>query len=168
VVKSLPKINSISKDDAVATNLIDEYERSELVRKLSARFAATAPIGYIEIAVGEAYSAFFLYKGGQESKAYVYTTAKNKILNEIRYQEKFTKLSSINLGPRSSKEDDSTDTEVFEKELLNILTDKQKEVVKLHFIEGYSFKVIAVKLGISTNSVKDRIKNARKALKKRK
>lgn len=161
-------------------------ERKDLEKLLASQFARYGLDDFIQIAVGEAITALGLeeektkevFSHGKR-KAFVYKTAKNKILNEIRRDGKFEhyERSSFAGGRRELEENAMTlsilSDDGFElrelnrlevEKALNKLSSKRREAIELHYLKGCSVEEIAERLNISVNSVKDRIKFGLKQL----
>ncbi len=146
---------------------------------LNQRFPDRGSDGYAKIALGEAITGLHekeLKLGSALSaaarKSFIYKTSKNKILNEIRRKKK---LASIDA--------ESSDLEIIElletsfelaenqkldvAKALDLLSEKRREVMVMKYLEGYTEKQIAEKLRISVYTVEERLKEAKKELRRK-
>lgn len=160
--------------------LKDKKFRKELEQQLHARYSGASLNGYIEIAVGEAFSDYHLAiaRGEIIHSAYgwIYKNAKNKILNEIE------RLGHLNrIGIRREQDSGLPSDDNFEKaeeaklileEILPLVSEKKRVALLLYEYEGYTLEETAEKLKISIPAVKKRIHEAKselaKAIKKNK
>ncbi len=96
-------------------------------------------------------------------KAYLYKLSRNMSLNYIRHQRVIlTNEQSIithEKDIRQEMDDYDRSYEMLAK-FVNKLPDKQREVIKMCFVEGKMYKEIAADLGISVNTVKTHLKRA--------
>ncbi|MCK9628525.1 MAG: RNA polymerase sigma-70 factor [Bacteroidales bacterium] len=96
-------------------------------------------------------------------KAYLYKLSRNMSLNYIRHQRVIlTNEQSIithEKDIRQEMDDYDRSYEILAK-FVNKLPDKQREVIKMCFVEGKMYKEIAADLGISVNTVKTHLKRA--------
>ena len=96
-------------------------------------------------------------------KAYLYKLSRNMSLNYIRHQRVIlTNEQSIityEKDIRQEMDDYDKSYELLAK-YVNELPDKQREVLKMCFVEGKMYKEIAADLGISVNTVKTHLKRA--------
>lgn len=96
-------------------------------------------------------------------KAYLYKLSRNMSLNYIRHQRVIlTNEQSIityENDIRQEMDDYDKSYELLAK-YVNELPDKQREVLKMCFVEGKMYKEIAADLGISVNTVKTHLKRA--------
>jgi RNA polymerase sigma factor (sigma-70 family) len=157
---------------------IDEKLRSEIEKLLTQRFAASSLDGYVSIAVGEAYSKL-LGKEIQSGevlddfarKNFLYTVARNSILNEIRRMNKHERLGQSTGSVHSVYIDTDSEKNLHEKlfveQLLKALPSKQSVVVAMYYMEELDVKQIAEEIGISVDGVKKRLKEALKALRQK-
>ncbi len=146
---------------------------------LERKFTSSGLDGYISIAFGEAVTKLYEReeKLGAElpttaRKAFLYTTGKNKILNELRRIGKLLPIDDDSKPIENYPElsDNSFEkneiAKLFVEELLEQLTLKSKEVLIMHYEEGLTVKQMAVKLELSEDGVKKRLKEAMKELRK--
>jgi len=96
-------------------------------------------------------------------KAYLYKLARNMALNYLRHQRVIlTNEQSI----ITHEKDIRQDMDEYDKSFVLLavyvkkLPAKQREVIKMCFVEGKMYKEIAVDLGISVNTVKTHLKRA--------
>jgi RNA polymerase sigma-70 factor, ECF subfamily len=99
-------------------------------------------------------------------EGYIVVIIKNRCIDVLRQNKnRFKILSSIKHSIQTSVLNNASSN--FEKESLNyyfeMLPPREKEVLTLH-LEGYEHKEIAEKLGISYNSVRNNIAEAKKKL----
>lgn len=100
-------------------------------------------------------------------KAYLYKLSRNMSLNYLRHQRVIlTNEQSIithEKDVRQEMDDYDRSYELLAK-FVNKLPEKQREVIKMCFVEGKMYKEIAVDLGISVNTVKTHLKRAIQSL----
>ena len=119
------------------------------------------------IGLWRAYQKFDESKGS--FSAYAYTTVRGTILSHLKgtilYEERETpaeqNLLSLNEDPALPV---PLESEII-KQHIEHLTGREKIYVIEHLLEGYSYKDIACKYGVSTGAVKNWGKAARKKLK---
>lgn len=96
-------------------------------------------------------------------KAYLYKLSRNMSLNYIRHRRVIlTNEQSIithEKDIRQEMDDYDRSYEILAK-FVNKLPEKQREVIKMCFVEGKMYKEIAADLGISVNTVKTHLKRA--------
>lgn len=96
-------------------------------------------------------------------KAYLFKLSRNIALNYIRHQKVIlTNEQSIityEKDIRQEMDDYDRSYELLAK-YVNKLPEKQREVLKMCFVEGKMYKEIAADLGISVNTVKTHLKRA--------
>lgn len=104
--------------------------------------------------------------GRAKFSTYVITVSKNCYIDYIRREKKW--MQAIPIDENSNIEDISTNVEdlVLDKmynqdiiEEIENLTDEQKLVIKMKYIEGLTLKEIGDRLNLETKTVKSRIHN---------
>jgi RNA polymerase sigma-70 factor (ECF subfamily) len=96
-------------------------------------------------------------------KAYLYKLSRNMALNYIRHQKVILtnepSIITYEKDIRQEMDDYDRSYELLAK-YVNKLPEKQREVLKMCFVEGKMYKEIAADLGISVNTVKTHLKRA--------
>ena len=105
-----------------------------------------------------------------KEKSYLFTTAKNLLLNTIEHKKVVQKHRDAKLE-RNSPSTPHYDLEVSEfrrrlEKAIAELPDKQREVFLLHRIDGYKYKEISELLDLSQKAVEKRMSQALKELRK--
>jgi RNA polymerase sigma-70 factor (ECF subfamily) len=98
-------------------------------------------------------------------RAYLFTAVKNKVLNWIERQRRFTPVADLLLELKTSL--DQTDAEVLKKEfmsayevLLNSLTASQQQIFRMRYQQDLSTIEIAEQLEISRKTVQNQLGKA--------
>tara|TARA_R110001599_G_scaffold69410_3_gene195391 strand:+ start:166863 stop:167408 length:546 start_codon:yes stop_codon:yes gene_type:complete len=104
-------------------------------------------------------------------EAWALNIARNKAIDWIRHQQKDRKGKSDSDQVHSSsvqvEESDLIDTRVTElRKSMNLISDTQRIVLELFYVDNLSIKEISSVLGISSGTVKSRLYTAREYLKK--
>ena len=102
--------------------------------------------------------------GYEKSKAYLYKTAYNTMIDMIRKEQKVTRLQDHHQSQQSQMNSYSDVQEVL-NEALKVLPEIQRTVVLLRDYEGYAYHEIGEITGLSEAQVKVYIFRARTALK---
>jgi RNA polymerase sigma factor (sigma-70 family) len=130
--------------------------------------------GYVDIAIGEARTSVLLNGREMDSRGFrakLYVIALNKLRDEHRRCRRVERIGDV----KDIEEINSFSTSSFEMALVDKLTiedylthlsAKGCEAIRIHFLEGYSQEQTADRLGISLNSLKDRIRRALKTLRR--
>lgn len=105
-----------------------------------------------------------------KDKSYLFTTAKNLLLNTVEHKKVVLKHQESNLNKNSpSSPHFELEVNEFRQKLetaIANLPDKQREVFLMHRIEGYKYKEISQLLEISQKAVEKRMSQALKELRK--
>jgi RNA polymerase sigma factor (sigma-70 family) len=132
--------------------------------------------GFIPIAFGEAVTKLYEEeaKAGKEfttkeRRKKIYWSSRHKILDELRRQGKIEHYDTNVAAFESIYSDDDfekrEEDKLLTEEMLAKLRQKQREAMEL-FIKGYSVEEIAVELRVSPNTIKKRLKEAKKELRR--
>lgn len=105
-----------------------------------------------------------------KEKSYLFTTAKNLLLNNIEHQ-KVVQRHKENRKPQMATTTPHYELEIseFKKRLeraIADLPDKQREVFLMHRVEGYKYKEISELLDLSQKAVEKRMGQALKQLRR--
>ncbi len=101
------------------------------------------------------------FKDEEHKKAWLITVATNKSKNLLKFNKKRSHINFDDISEYCKSEDEY---EIL-SEFLN-LPQKYKEVLHLHYIEGYKTTEIAKMLSISPSAVRKRLQYGREKLKK--
>jgi RNA polymerase sigma-70 factor (ECF subfamily) len=108
--------------------------------------------------------------GDGKQKSYLFTTAKNLLLNNIQHNKVVEKYeASYTTSTKSTSPLFELEVSEFKKELESAiagLPDKQREVFLMHRIEGFKYKEISVILELSQKAVEKRMSQALIVLRK--
>ena len=104
-------------------------------------------------------------------EAWALNIARNKSIDWIRHQQKERNRKSDSEQENSSsdqvEENDLRDARINEiRKSMNLISDAQRIVLELFYVENLSIKEISIVLGISSGTVKSRLYTAREYLKK--
>ena len=154
-------------------------EFGDIEKILERKFASSGLDGYVSIAFGEAVTKLYereINLGAElpssARKAFLFTTGKNKILNELRRLGKLLPIDDESKGIDNFPEltvnsfERNEITKLYVEELLQKLSPKSREVLVMHYEEELTVKQIAEKLELSVDGVKKRLKEAMKELRK--
>ncbi len=126
---------------------------------------------YLDIAVGEAITAVLLAHSTSDPyfQLKVYVAAKRKMIDEHRRRRRLLPIDRVESSDgqarlRSAGDEGVLLDRISAAQLVDALPPKQAEAMRLHFLEEFTIEEIAERLNISPNSVKDRLKNAMRAL----
>lgn len=103
--------------------------------------------------------------------SFLYTMARNRILNFFRDMDVETKVKSV-LAMQTPEEDDPVNSEIIYseyqrilKEAIHSLPPQRQKIFNMSRMENLSHKEIAARLGISVNTVQDHISEALRTIK---
>lgn len=108
---------------------------------------------YIEEVLQDALLDLPNFEQRSEFSTWFHGLALNKFRRLFRQR---TQRKEVPLSQEDKPEDNNLFSKVFAKEIIESLTDEEKELVHLRFTEGLSFREIADHLGISHVSVLER------------
>jgi len=99
-------------------------------------------------------------------KRYLMAAARNRSLNALRIQNRYSTLDEEDFSLHLSYQYDDTATDLNEQvqRALAAIPPQYREAFVLFEFEGYSYEEISTQLGISNNVVRNRIYRARQAL----
>ncbi|MEI8134229.1 MAG: RNA polymerase sigma factor [bacterium] len=150
----------------------------ELLRKiLSKQFKSSELDGYLAIAINDAVTTLALEEekrgsnyDANEKQNRLHTIAKNKIVDEIRRRKKQDRIDANPDAFESQISDQGFEARENAKltveEALSHLPKKQREAIELRHLSGYSVEESAKQIGISTDGMKKRLKQAIAQLKR--
>lgn len=153
---------------------IDKKFRRELEHHLGARFLGIGLNGFVEIAVGEACSDYHLAVASKEvihsPSGWIYKTAKNKILDEIKRLGYLYRIDGNSeedpVFPKERNFERIEEAKLMLEEILPFVSKKKCDALLLHEYNGYTLEETAQKLNISVSMVEKRIREAKSELRK--
>ena len=98
---------------------------------------------------------------------YLYTTAKNELMNRFRKEKMVLPLIEEVVGIDGEKmyeELHRKNIQSMVRQSLDSLKEKQRHILELYFFEELSYKKIGEKLGMPLNTIKTNIRRAKAAL----
>jgi RNA polymerase sigma factor (sigma-70 family) len=160
---------------------METLTRVEEIRKfLERKFDSYDLDGYVKIACGEALTKLWEREkslgyelSDTKRKSFLFVAARNILRNERKRQDHLKHLGDV---ANHFKNEASLVEMKFEEDEINklaasqalaLLSNKRREVLAMKYLEGYTEKEIAKKLVIAVSSVEDRLKGAKKELKKK-
>lgn len=105
------------------------------------------------------------FKGKSSIKTWIFAIARNTVINYLkrnRYKEEDIENYVLSYNP-----DRDVHMKVLVLKAMERLSDEQREVIKLYFFDGFSYKEIAELLQISVGTVKSRLSRAKAVLKEK-
>lgn len=99
-----------------------------------------------------------------KAKSWLFTTARNTMLNQIKRNNKMESMSLRNFKEPYSNESDAELKEIIDKSL-DQLPEIQKAIILLKDLEGYNYKEIGEILGLNESQVKVYLFRGRKKIK---
>ncbi|MBS1902575.1 MAG: RNA polymerase sigma factor [Bacteroidetes bacterium] len=126
---------------------------------------------FLEIAIGEAVSSVLLHVPIDDPfiVARIYTAAKRKLIDEIRRRKRLVPFSQIDTHDQNSairipNPEHLTLERLAIEQLIERLSPKQAEAVRLHYLEGHTVSEVGRILNISSDAAKARITAALRTL----
>jgi RNA polymerase sigma factor (sigma-70 family) len=151
-------------------------QRKRTNSKLSFLFTKVS-YGTIEIALSEAENELLMYEYihgpllPKSKSAFVFKTAKNKIINEIKRRNRFLRLDDISYSDQVNYQLSEVnllkeiENRNLQEKIFSILNNTQKKVITLKYFEGYTNKETANEMSLGLDNVKYHAKKALKKLK---
>jgi RNA polymerase sigma-70 factor (ECF subfamily) len=100
----------------------------------------------------------------QKAKSWLYTTARNTMLNQIKRDKRMEPIGTGNFNEPYSTEKSYEMKELMDK-VLDQLPELQRSIILLRDLEGYEYKEIGEILGLSESQVKVYLFRTRQKLK---
>lgn len=104
----------------------------------------------------------FLYMKEKQARAWLYRTAKNIYVDQIRHRSKETIMAEL---PENTKEPEEL-AEVEWESLLDLLPDEEGVIFVMRYLEGYHAKQIGEMLSMPPGTVRFKLHTARERLRK--